>query len=221
MRIYGLDFTSRPSSKKPITLAVCDLEEEVLKVLYFQRLPDFERFESLLASDGPWVAGIDFPFGQPRKLVENLRWPSSWEGYVDAVHAMGKAGFEQTLARYRGPRPVGDKQHLREADRKANSRSPMMLAGVPVGKMFFQGASRLLASDASILPFRHADDRRIIVEAYPTLVARKWIDARSYKSDTKRKQTPEKKTARREIVSGLGSEKARERYSFDIKSLRQ
>jgi hypothetical protein len=214
--VYGLDFTSDPRLRKPITLAVCDLEDGVLSVRDFRRLPSFEAFETFLASDGPWIVGIDFPFGQPRKLIENLGWPRTWEGYVRVVHAMGKAEFEETLARYRAPRPEGDKQHLREVDIRANSRSPMMLAGVPVGKMFFQGAPRLLASGASILPFRYAGDRRVVVEAYPALVARKWIGARSYKTDTKPKQTPEKETARRDILTGLLSPQLREHYEFSV-----
>jgi hypothetical protein len=197
-------------------LAVCDLEDSVLSVRDFRRLLRFEAFEAFLASDAPWIAGIDFPFGQPRKLIDNLGWPRSWEGYVGAVHAMGKTEFEQTWARYRAPRPKGDKQHRRETDIRANSRSPMMLAGVPVGKMFFQGAPRLLASGASIRPFRHADNRRIIVEAYPALVARKWIGTRRYKTDTKLKHTLEKETARRKIATGLLSPKLREHYGLSV-----
>lgn len=46
------------------------------------------------------------------------------------------------LADYRTQRPAGDKQQLRQTDRLAGARSPMMLCGVPVAKMFFRGAPR-------------------------------------------------------------------------------
>ena len=62
--------------------------------------------------------------------------------------------FVQLLAGYRERRPEDDKQHLRSVDERANSRSPMMLYGVPVGRMFFQGAPRLVKSGASIIPCR-------------------------------------------------------------------
>ena len=32
MRVYGLDFTSSPSVDKPLTLAVCQLDDGVLNV---------------------------------------------------------------------------------------------------------------------------------------------------------------------------------------------
>lgn len=144
MRIYGLDFTSVPRPSKPIVCSVCDLETTSLYVLDFCKIISFEDFDAFLNHKGPWVAGIDFPFGQPRRLIENLGWPNSWEGYVGLTESMCKSTFEETLNRYRATQQVGDKQHLREVDRKAMSRSPMMLYGVPVAKMFFRGASHLL-----------------------------------------------------------------------------
>lgn len=138
MRIYGLDFTSAPRPSKPITCSVCDLKRTALRILDFCQMISFEEFDAFLNNQGPWVAGIDFPFGQPRKLVENLGWPNSWESCVGLIASMSKNTFEKTLNDYRTTRQAGDKQHLREVDRKAKSRSPMMLYGVPVAKMFFQ-----------------------------------------------------------------------------------
>ena len=81
----------------------------------------------------------------------------------------------------------------------------MMLHRVPVGKMFFQGATRLFTSEISILPCRPSEANRIVVEGYPALVARKLIGKRGYKSDEHGKQTIEKVMARSEIVKGLRS----------------
>lgn len=205
MRIYGLDFTSAPRPNKPIICSVCDLKGTVLRILDFCEIINFEEFDAFLNHKGPWVAGIDFPFGQPRKLVENLGWPNSWGGYVGLIASMCESTFEETLNAYRASRRAGDKQHLREVDRKAGSRSPMMLYGVPVAKMFFRGAPRLLKSHVSILPCRPCNDNRIVLEAYPALVARRWIGNRSYKNDQKKRQTAEQRKMRRGILDSLRS----------------
>lgn len=86
----------------------------------------------------------------------------------------------------------------------------MTLYGTPVGKMFNQGAPRLLKSRVSILPSRPTNGNSIVVEAYPKLVAMKWIGKHGYKNDTKKKQTDEQKTARSEIVSRLCSGELRD-----------
>ena len=205
MNIYGLDFTSVPSRRKPITCACCELEKTTLIVKTCLRLPTFEDFEAFLRTEGPWLAALDFPFGQPRKLITNLGWPETWEGYMHLISSMSKQTFEQTLQNYQENRPPGDKQHLRATDALAGAISPMMLHRVPVAKMFFQGATRLLKSEMSILPCRPTGDGRIVVEGYPALVARKLIGKRGYKSDEHGKQTIEKVMARSEIVKGLRS----------------
>jgi Protein of unknown function (DUF429) len=200
MKIYGLDFTSAPCRSKPITCVRSDFTSSSLTTEDLIELPSWETFEDFLSSSGPWVAGIDFPFSQPRKLIENLNWPKNWESVVKKIAGMSKQEFLDLLAEYRSPRPAGDKQHLRKIDKLADSRSPMMVYGVPVGRMFFEGAPRLLQSGASILPSRHRDSNRIILEAYPALVARRWIGKRSYKNDDKKKQTLELEAARQEIL---------------------
>jgi hypothetical protein len=81
MKIYGIDFTSAPSSKKAITIAECNLSEKGLFLESLGRLTSFNEIEHFLRQPGPWAAGIDFPFGQPRRLIENLGWPQTWEGY--------------------------------------------------------------------------------------------------------------------------------------------
>ena len=216
MKIYGVDFTSVPSSKKAITCVQCRLDEDGLSLERFDRITSFNEFENFLRRPGPWVAGMDFPFGQPRKLIENIGWPQTWEGYVRHVGEMTKSEFVETLAKYRDSRNKGDKQHLRLTDIPANSRSPMMLYGVPVGKMFFEGAHRLLDAGVSILPCLVRDDPRMVVEAYPALVARHWIEKRSYKNDEIKKQTPARQSAREDIVHGLRPNEVKVYYGFDI-----
>ncbi len=216
MIIYGYDFTSAPRPAKPITCARCVLENRLLQLEQLDEITSFEQFEASLHQPGSWVAGLDFPFGQPRKLVEALGWPQTWEGYVDFLATISKKDFEQLLAKYRDGRPPGDKQHLRRTDELAGSKSPMMLYGVPVGKMFFEGAPRLLASGACIRPCRPNGDLRIIVEAYPALVARKWAGRRSYKADERRKHTAERQSVRGEILRRLRLNDASDYYGFAV-----
>ena len=213
MDVYGLDFTSSPRKPKPLTLAVCRLDGGVLRVRERRPLPGskgtpFGDFEAFLRTPGPWIAGIDFPFGQPRKLVDELGWPREWSGYVSHGVGMGKKGFEDALRGYKASKPKGEKELSRETDTKAASRSPMKLENPPVAKMFFEGAARLLHSDASILPVRpRVEEDRIVVEAYPALVARKWIGKRQgYKNDDKKKCDDEMLFARCDIVHAVRGE---------------
>ena len=216
MRIYGIDFTSAPSPKKRITYAQCRLADEGLFLEDLGSIVSFVEFEEFLHMPGPWVAGMDFPFGQPRKLIENLGWPQTWEGMIHHVSRMSKGEFVDVLEAYCQGREKGDKHHLRHTDQAARSRSPMMLYRVPVGKMFFEGASRLLKAGVSVRPCAARDDPRLALEAYPALVARRWIGNQSYKTDALSQQTPEMRLAREKIVRGLLSEDAKNYFGFDV-----
>ncbi len=216
MRIYGIDFTSAPSRTKPITSAVCKLQDNHLRVQDCLKLVNFGDFEAFLRSGGSWLAALDFPFGLPSKLILRLDWPEEWEDYVHIIALMGKWRFEETLKRYAEGRAIGDKLHFRTTDVLAAARSPMMLYRVPVGKMFFEGATRLLRANVSILPCRLTADTRMVVEGYPALVARRFIGKQSYKSDERKKQTKERKMARWEIVNGLRSNEIVKWYGFRV-----
>ncbi|MDP3106050.1 MAG: DUF429 domain-containing protein [Candidatus Methanoperedens sp.] len=216
MKVYGIDFTSAPSNRKPITCADCTLENGSLHLNGLKKMETFEKFDEFLAAGTEWIAGMDFPFGQPRKLISNLGWPLSWKDYVGVIDKMGKQEFVDTLKKYRQPRPKGDKHHFRDTDKIAKSCSPMMLFGVPVGKMFCEGAPRLLKSGVSIHPCHKNGSQRIVVEAYPKLVAKKLILKPKYKNDTKNKQTLQLREARQEIVKKLKSDSIRFYYGFDV-----
>jgi hypothetical protein len=216
MHIFGLDFTSTPTFKKPITCAVGELQGSHLHIHDCMDMASMVAFEAFLRTPGPWLAACDFPFGQPEKLRSNLSWPTRWEEYIAVIAALSKREFEQVLELYRNARPAGDKQHLRVVDGYAGACSPMMLHRVPVGKMFFQGAPRLLAAGVSILPCCPTNDDRIVVEGYPALVARRWVGRSSYKSDERGKQTEEKEEARRCIVRGLCSHELFDHYGLTL-----
>ena len=216
MRIYGLDFTSAPGRRKPLTAVGCTLEGGVLRVEDAEEMTGFNEFEDFLSRPGEWVCGLDFPFGQPRSLVAALGWPGDWEGYVGEVSRLTKNQFEDAIRKDMAQRPAGNKYRYRGADRRAGSSSAMMLFRVPVGKMFYQGAPRLLASGVSVEPCRPRQDTRVAVEAYPALVVRALLGRVSYKSDEPAKQTEARRDARQELVAALESEALRERYGFVV-----
>ena len=213
-RILGVDFTSRPTRRKPITVADCTLRGDVLEVRTVMKLGSFDEFERLLDSDGPWVAAIDMPFAQPGTLIDALGWPRSWRDCVSHVEKLDKTAFESALNGYRNAQPAGHKEHRRRVDELANSIPPMRLHFQPVGKMFFQGAPRLLRSGANIVPCARNDASRTVVEAYPALAAEYLSGTRSYKHDRKPKSTH--KDARRKIVTGLCGDACAERYGVRV-----
>jgi len=237
MKVYGLDFTSAPTAstsqairQKRLKLAECEFDNGELSVKGFRLLNgksagDFSAFEKWLNSAGPWVAGIDFPFGQPAEFVHFCGEPADWGGYVEGFAKSVKVdntilpSFEFKVRLHMAIREEkGGKQLLsRACDRKAGSQSPMKLEFIPVGKMFAKGAHRLLRSSCQILPMRPSQDNRLIFEAYPALVVRNYISRDSYKADDPNKQTKEHVDARKQIVNAIRSErKVKDQYGFTV-----
>jgi hypothetical protein len=216
VKIYGLDFTSAPNRRKPLVALGCALEDAVLRVEGAEEMAHFAGFEGFLAKSGPWVCGMDFPFGQPRPLVSALGWPEGWEGYVGEVARLSKEEFEEAIRADMARRPAGSKYRYRLADRRSGSSSAMMLFRVPVGKMFYRGAPRLLEAGLRVEPCRRTGSDRVAVEAYPAIVARRFLAHASYKNDERRKQTTAHRAARERLVAGLRSETLREVYGFVV-----
>jgi len=216
MKIYGIDFTSRPSSRKPLTCLECNLEGDVLRAEALIEWSRFEAFEAALIRPGPWIVGIDFPFGLPRKFIENIGWPTQWANYVEYVRTLGRRGFRGVLDAYRSSRPAGDKEHRRTTDIAAGSISPQKIYGTPVGLMFFEGAPRLRDSGVTIPGLLAGDPARIVVETYPGMLARSIIGRRSYKEDTKSKQTTQQHQARKDLLAEIVDGAAKALYGFNV-----
>jgi hypothetical protein len=196
MKVIGMDFTSCPGPTKQITYLSCNLENGC----DLRNLPNFNAFETVLSAPGSWIAGIDFPFGQSERFIETVGWPLEWASYVNFVSGLDRERFCKILNDYRKPRSKGDKEHRRVTDCAAESISPQKLYGVPVGKMFFEGAPRLLKAGVMIPGLQKGDPTRIVVEAYPAVLARKFIRKKPYKNDNKIKQTNDQREARRELL---------------------
>ena len=216
MRIFGVDFTSTPRHGKPIACASTVLESGSLHVHCLAALANLDTFENFLNSQGPWVAGLDFPFGQPRQLLENLGWPMSWEGYVERSATLGMQGFEDALRDNNERRSPRDEQHWRNVDLQADARTPRPALKVPVSRLFQCAAPFLKRSMVSVLPCRPRADERVVLEAYPALVARRLIGQKHYKADVSVGHSQSLTDARRELVNGLVAQTLRDEFGVRI-----
>lgn len=204
MRIYGVDFTCAPRKAKPITVAAGQTRRGSLCIEKIELLESFAAFDAFLARPGPWLGGFDFPFSLPRELLCDLGWPVEWSGLVAHCAGMDRLAFRSALDLYRASRPIGRKYAHRATDYPAGSSSPMKLVNPPVALMFHEGARRIRAAGVFVPALSEGDRLRVALEAYPGLLARKQLGIRdSYKSDTRREHTPERKAVRRKIVQAL------------------
>lgn len=201
-KIIGVDFTSAPSSHKPIVVARCQLTAARLVVHRIDPLFDFASFEALLQEEGPWVGGFDLPLGLPRELVTTLNWPCGWHELVGHIRDIGKIAFKDALNGVRESRPMGSRYIARRGDARAGASSPMKLVNPPVGLMFFEGAFRISRSGVCVLPCAPSADTRIALEAYPGFLARQ-ITASSYKKDGVEGRSPARRDNRELLVGAL------------------
>ncbi len=221
MQVRGIDFTSRPGRRKPLTCVTATASgmagsRTVLEVGSLDHWTDFAGLEAALAAPGPCVTGLDFPFGQSRRFIETIGWPGDWAGYVAHVAGLDRAAFRLALEDYRRDRPKGDREHRRAMDRATGAISPQKLYGVPVGLMFFEGAPRLRAAGVTIPGLQTGDPDRICVESYPGVLARRLIGRRSYKSEDRKKQTPALAAARAAILAAVQGDALAAAYGLTV-----
>ena len=200
--ILGVDFTSAPRPRKPITAARGRLAGGAFALAAIEPIVDWPAFEQLLAAPGPWIGGFDFPFGLPREAVTDLGWPLDWQLLVAHCATLGRTDLRAAFDAYRASRPAGRKYPHRATDLPAGSHSPIKLVNPPVALMFLEGAPRLARAGVAIPGLAAGDPQRVALEAYPGLAARA-ITRASYKADEARKQTPERRRERAAIVARL------------------
>lgn len=215
MDIYGIDFSSAPTARKPVVVAHGRLEGSRCTLLRIDSHSTLAAFGQWLHTPGPWVGGFDLPFGLPRELVQALGWPQDWAALMTHYAAMTRPQIRETFAAFCAARPVGGKFAHRAVDRPAGSSPSMKWVNPPVAYMLHAGVP-LLREAGVHLPGHHAGDtRRVALEAYPGLLARELIGARSYKSDERAKHTPERLIARKDLLEAL--EQGRSRLGLRLK----
>jgi hypothetical protein len=200
MRVYGVDFTSAPRRGKPIVVSVCEFAGNRLYLKAIEKLFDFDAFEAFLLRPGPWIGGFDFPFGLPRDLVRDLGWPRDWRRLTGFCAALSRNEWRGILDGYRATRAAGSKYAHRATDRPAGSSSPMKLVNPPVALMFHEGAPRLAQAGVHVPGLANGDRKRIALEAYPGLFARRILGNAPYKNDSKAKQTAARRDARKRLM---------------------
>ena len=215
--LIGVDFSSRPTRRKPITLAQGVLRGAVLQLQGALHFDALDAFGAWLRQPGPWVGGFDLPFGLPRELVKHLGWPVDWAACIDHYVGLTRPQIRDTFAAFCNARPVGGKFAHRACDRPAGSSPSMKWVNPPVAYMLHAGVPLLRAAGVWLPAHapEHGDPARVALEAYPGLLARELIGARSYKSDDRAKQTPERLIARKDIVEAL--EQGRTRLGLRLK----
>jgi hypothetical protein len=202
-RLLGCDFSSRPTRKKPIVLALGSASNGRVQLSKLERLESLEAFESWLAQPADWVGAFDLPFGLPRELVTHLGWPLKWAACIAHYASLSREDIRNTFAAFCDARPVGGKFAHRAADYPAGSSPSMKWVNPPVAYMLHAGVPALLRAGVH-LPGLHAGDaRRVALEGYPGLLAREILGSRPYKSDDKAKQTPERLIARKDLITAL------------------
>jgi Protein of unknown function (DUF429) len=213
--IAGIDFTSRPTRRKPVTVALGRCERAVVRLERVDVHTSFDSFATWLRTPGPWLAVFDLPFGLPRELVRTLGWPTEWLPLMTHYAALSREDIRATFAAFCDARPVGGKFAHRATDGPAGSSPSMKWVNPPVASMLHAGVPLLI--DAGLhLPGLHAGDaQRVALEGYPGLLAREVLGARSYKSDTKAKQTPDRLIARKDLIDAL--EQGRTRLALRLR----
>lgn len=201
--LIGVDFSSAPTRRKPITVAHGRREGAVLRHERIEELPSLGEFEALLQRPGPWFGGFDLPFGLPRELVAALGWPLQWAPLMRHYASLSRAEIRSRFAAFCDARPAGGKFAHRATDGPAGSSPSMKWVNPPVAYMLHAGVPRLVEAGVTLAGLHAGDPQRVAVEAYPGLLARELIGARSYKSDDRAKQTDDRLIARKDIVDAL------------------
>ena len=201
--LVGCDFSSSPTRRKPIVLALGQLAGSRVLLTRLERIESLEAFGHWLAQPAQWVGGFDFPFGLPRELVEQLGWPLQWRECIAHYASLSRPDIRNTFAAFCDARPVGGKFAHRAFDRKAGSSPSMKWVNPPVAYMLHAALPRLLAAGVHLPGLHDGDLQRVALEAYPGLLARELIGNRSYKSDEKARQTPERLIARKDLLHAL------------------
>lgn len=203
MQLIGCDFSSSPSRRKPIVLALGTMAQGRVLLQSLQTFETLGTFGDWLARPGAWIGGFDLPFGLPRELVEALDWPTDWAACMDHYAALSRAQIREQFAAFCDARPVGGKFAHRAADRPAGSSPSMKWVNPPVAYMMHAGVPLLRQAGVHLPGLCEGDRARVALEAYPGLLAREVLGNTSYKSDDKAKQTPERLLARRELLGAL------------------
>lgn len=203
--VLGCDFSSSPSKRKPIVVAWGTAQSACVQLQRLEPLQTLDAFSAMLVREESWTGGFDLPFGLPRELIETLGWSTEWEACMRHYAGLSRAEIRDQFAAFCNARPAGAKFAHRLTDRPAGSSPSMKWVNPPVAYMLHAGVPRLLDANVYLpgLQPRPPTLRKVALEAYPGLLAREVLGSRSYKSDDRTKQTPERLIARKDLLNAM------------------
>ncbi len=179
------------------------LSPGLVQLKQIQQVFALSEFEQALQTQSPWLGGFDLPFGLPRELVMQLGWPLKYADCLAHYSAMSRADIRACFKNFCDQRPVGQKFAHRQTDRVADSSPSMKWVNPPVAYMMHAGVPLMIKAGVSLVGLLEQDPLRKALEAYPGMLAREILGRRSYKSDDKSRQTPDRLIARKDVVHAL------------------
>ena len=192
--LVGCDFSSSPSKRKPIVIALGSAKQGRVQLQELLRFETLDAWSQWLAKPADWVGGFDLPFGLPGECVGTLKWPTDWLAWVGHYASLSREEIREQFKAFCNARPVGQKFAHRQTDGPAGSSPSMKWVNPPVAFMMYAGVPRLIAAGVTLpgmyVPPVISGFQRIGLEAYPGFLARELIGNQSFKSDDKAKQTP-------------------------------
>jgi hypothetical protein len=208
--LLGCDFSSAPNAKKQIVLALGALKSGRVQLLKLKRLTSLTAFADWLQSHPEWLGAFDLPFGLPRELVQVLGWPEDWRACIAHFAQLNRDQIRAEFAAFCNARPTGAKFAHRATDLFAKSSPSMKWVNPPVAFMLHAGVPILMASGAYFPGLQSHQgsevdkaESRVALEAYPGLLAREVLGQRSYKADDRKRQTPDRLIARKDLINTL------------------
>lgn len=205
--LLGCDFSSAPTRRKPITVAVGARRSDAVHLERVLTFPTLDTWQQWLQAQPAWVGAFDLPFGLPRALWEAWGWTGSWEEGMRRYAALDRSTLRERFKAFCAERPVGAKFAHRETDGPAGSSPSMKWVNPPVAWMMHAGVPRLLDAGARFPGLGGPPgSSRVALEGYPGLLARDGIGRRSYKADDVARQTDERRAAREALLHGLTTE---------------